>query len=501
MNLSIVKKNFIAFVVLCVALVGMALSAVNLAHATTLRVVQTPTVHLYTGENSTATTVRITPYPKDLDGTKLTITDFGTNPTFTVDPKITNYEEIESFTSITDNGDNTATLTGVSRDLTSKYPYTTAGTGKTHGAGATVVFGNNPQVYGRLAAPENPQSWTDVQTYASTTAPRYDVSPSNAQWAVAPGTQLVNLDKLNATAIAGASNSSETTNGIVELATGVEAASSTFIGGTGGRLVLAASLATSSPWAQATTTIVATGRDGRINPLFMSTSTTVTYTFGNMVSNSGVFASASSTFMGTTTIAASNASTTALVLNGLPYQMPAVRGASSTVLTENGYGHLTYEVPDWRLLAATTTTGVLASTTVPSIAAATDLRVVVDIPNQSSGFQVANIQFNSDSTGVYQWSETTQTGTATTDSGVSSLRFANNNAQQITAQFNITNVAARPKTVTGLVTGVNGSSAGTNYTFWGVWNNSSAQITSVTVGCGLASCPVGTQIRVYGSNQ
>ncbi len=133
-----------------------------------LKFVQTPAIALYTGLSAVATTARITPYPVDLNGVKLTITDFGNLPTITVDPKISGYEEIISFTGITDNGDNTATLTGLSRNLDSKYPYTGTGTGKTHGASAVIVFSDNPQTFGRLAGKDNDETITGQWTFVNT---------------------------------------------------------------------------------------------------------------------------------------------------------------------------------------------------------------------------------------------------------------------------------------------------------------------------------------------
>lgn len=133
--------------------------------ATNTKLVQTPAVALYTGISAAATSMRVTPYPVDLDGVKLTITDFGTNPTCTVDPKVSGFEEIIRFTAITDNGDNTATLTISGRDMQSKYPYTGTGTGKAHGSGAIVVFSDNPQVYSRFAAKDNDEVITATWTF------------------------------------------------------------------------------------------------------------------------------------------------------------------------------------------------------------------------------------------------------------------------------------------------------------------------------------------------
>lgn len=130
-----------------------------------LKINQTPAVALYSGLSAAGTSMVITPYPVDLDGTKLTMSDFGSLGYCTVDPKISGYEEIISFTGITDNGDGTATLTGLSRDLTSKYPYTTSGTGKQHGSSAVVVFSNNPQIYGRLAGKDNDETITGLWSF------------------------------------------------------------------------------------------------------------------------------------------------------------------------------------------------------------------------------------------------------------------------------------------------------------------------------------------------
>lgn len=272
------------------------------------RVVQTPVYHLYTGESGTATTARITPYPTDLDGVKLTMTDFGTTPTVTIDPGLKNIEEIESFTGITDNGDNTATLTGLSRDLASKYPYTTAGTGRTHGSGATIVFGNNPQIYGRLAALENPNTWSAVQTFASTSQPVYDGNPSFSNPLALPDIAYV-----LGVAISGAGTSTENTMGIVRLATfgqvGTGIASST----SGAPYVIENKFA-SSTYNGSTVfqgEIPALRSSFNIDPNFIATSSGNNYVWGGIqnfnatttvTGAGGLQVSATSTFTGTTTM-------------------------------------------------------------------------------------------------------------------------------------------------------------------------------------------------------
>lgn len=139
--------------------------------------VQTQAVALYSGLSAAATSMVITPYPRDIQtNTKLTFADFGTSPSLTIDPKIPGYEEICTFTGITDNGDNTATLTGLTRNLIGQDPYITSGTGKTHGASAVVVFTDNPQMYARLASKENANTFTQQNIFQGY-APQTDTDP------------------------------------------------------------------------------------------------------------------------------------------------------------------------------------------------------------------------------------------------------------------------------------------------------------------------------------
>lgn len=135
--------------------------------STPVRFVQTPAIALYSPMASTDASAVVAPYPLDLDGVKLTMTDFGTVAYMTVDPKVSGFEEIISFTGIVDNGNNTATLIGLTRDLQSKYPYTGSGTGKSHGSSALVVFSDNPQVYAAFGALANDNIWVGQQTFTS----------------------------------------------------------------------------------------------------------------------------------------------------------------------------------------------------------------------------------------------------------------------------------------------------------------------------------------------
>lgn len=341
--------------------------AIAFASATTLRVVQTPTIHLYSGMSSTATSARIAPYPKDLDGNKLTITDFGSVPTFTVDPKVTGVEEILSFTGITDNGDNTATLTGLTHDLASKYPYTTSGIGRTHGANSILVFSNNPQLYGRLAGKENDETITGAWIF-----PTFD--PSRAGIAsdidTAVNTAFVTFGQLSRQAVAGAANASETAKGLVQLGTALQVASSSSSGSTAARLVIPSSMATDTPQIGCAVGYTATAGagcsvvaqlTGKIRQTFLDIFTTINTWAGNQIFNANV------------TIAASNISTANLTLNALAYKWPSTRAASSTVLSEDGSGNLTFEpghqIYSAAFIAGSTATNAYATTSLMSLPA------------------------------------------------------------------------------------------------------------------------------------
>lgn len=186
-----------------------------------------------------------------------------------------------------------------------------------------------------------------------------DTAPSVVHYA--PGTvisssdgqALVNVNLLNATAISGAPNSSETVNGISQLATGLQAASSTSIGSTLARLVIPASLSTSSPGIAGLWNVI-TGNDGKIQSSFLN-GTTENYSFNGSTTIASSTISGNLTVQGSTTLAAN--SINKLTLNTVPYQLPSTQGAANTLLTNNGSGVLSWASSSY--LVGTTT----ASTT------------------------------------------------------------------------------------------------------------------------------------------
>lgn len=192
------------------------------------------------GISSAATSIKLTSL-KTPDGTVITTTQLvsGVGGVYyiTIEPSTTKKETV-SCTAVTQNSDGSALLTGCIRGLQFTYPYTaSASLAYSHSGGSSVVLSNSPQLY------------NDIISY------------------------------VNSVAIAGAPDSSLTVKGIVQLATGLQQASSTAIGGgsTSAPLVLYTANATSTYGNGSTSglKVVVTQNNGFIDQGFLATSTFV----------------------------------------------------------------------------------------------------------------------------------------------------------------------------------------------------------------------------------
>lgn len=300
------------------------------------------TYRLFSSIGSADTSITLTSFKEPVSNIPYTMSYLNSSVEYgTIAPLTTNSEFI-SFTGITQNSDGTATITGIVRGLARTPGSGSCLTASTtlevaHPAQTGFIISNSPCFQNEYAVKQNAQSITGVWTFASTSAPVYDADPGAAFFTTAPGTTLINLAQLQRQVFAGAANASEIVAGLVELATGREAASSTSIGGTGARLVLPASLATSTPAGNATTTVVVTQLDGKINPLFIATSSAYTYTWNASTTFAGLL-----NLLGTTSIAANVALGKGLCLNGVCYTAPATQGSAGNVLQNNGSGTLSW---------------------------------------------------------------------------------------------------------------------------------------------------------------
>jgi len=159
-----------------------------------------------------------------------------------------------------------------------------------------------------------------------------------------------------ATAVSGASDADESTKGIVELATGAESASSTITGGTGARLVPSNTYSTSSPYTSGSWAVW-TMANAKIKQTFWDLTEAFNLTGTVRIKN----------------LNASSTSANPIVLNGISFNTPGTDGASSTVLTTNGSGTLTFNAPQNQVIG-------LASGRVTSVASATTSLATISIP-------------------------------------------------------------------------------------------------------------------------
>ncbi len=117
------------------------------------------------GITSTATTIGVQTF-QDPGGDDVTTSLIGTTAYATLEPG-TSREEIISFTGVTHSStDDTATLTGVTRNLDYVSPYTQiSATGFAHAGGTLVVVSNNPQLYENFASTANTETINEVWTF------------------------------------------------------------------------------------------------------------------------------------------------------------------------------------------------------------------------------------------------------------------------------------------------------------------------------------------------
>ncbi len=444
---------------------------------------------LQSGISASQSTVTLTSFQEPESEIPYTMSYLNTDIVYgTISPTSGNSEFV-SFSGITQNGNGTATLTGVVRGL-ARTPGVTGCVASSTLAnpypGQTKFILSNPACFYKefLALRTNATS-SAVLTFGSTTPPRYDSVGAQASGTYnATTSEFASILYVNSISFSGAPNATESVKGISELATQAEMAASTNLGGTAASLVLQSQYATSSPGSAGFWSVV-TNSAAKIAQVFLDL--TQSFTFSGGLTSSA-----------TTTIAASNASTTALVLNGLPYEISTTRGASSTVLAENGYGHLSWFRPEFSLIAATTTGGAIATTTLSGIPSAQDLMIVIDVLDTTS----VHMQFNGDTSSIYDWGGLDFNGAAIGNqentSAIRLVKGATTGARF--SHINIRNITARTKMVSGQTVSDN-AALNENWVNFGVWANTSAQISSISIGCFPATCPSGTVIRVYGSNQ
>lgn len=199
------------------------------------------------GISSSQTTITLTNF--DLAGSTqdLRISDFGNLGCGTIEPGHSTRQEFISFTGVTQNSDDTATLTGVVRGLQPVSPYTASTTLQyTHSGGSSFILSNSPPCFYESYANLNASSTiSNLWTYK--VYPEIASGVGNATTSL----QFTTKNYVDNVVNQGAATSTQTLGGISELATQLEIASTTDLG-VARPLVLHTLFSTSTPDLSAT---------------------------------------------------------------------------------------------------------------------------------------------------------------------------------------------------------------------------------------------------------
>ncbi len=178
-----------------------------------------------------------------INGTLLTMTDFGLKGFGTLEPGNGTLEEQIVFTGVTQNSNGTATLTGVSTVLMIS-PYTaSSGLAQTHAGSTTFVLSNTSGYYDQFVAKDDDATITGKYTF-----PNGANTPVLGASYVAPtsDTQVASKKYVDDVSIVGGTNATTTTQGLVQLPLQAQVDAKTLIGSTGAALAITPDLVRST---------------------------------------------------------------------------------------------------------------------------------------------------------------------------------------------------------------------------------------------------------------
>ena len=433
------------------------------------------------GITATANTIQVTSFQTP-DGRPLTMSMFGQIGYGTLEPGTSKLEDI-TFSGITQNSNGTALLTGVSRGVDFISPYTASTTlAKAHSGGSVFILSNTAGFYGQQFLLANQMGTSTASMIFSSTTPPYYDSPANqaAGSYISTTSELASVAYVNKVAFNGAPNATPGTKGIVDIATALQAASSSQSGVASSIRVLPAGIATDTPNTQTRASVV----------LMTDLTGYLRQTWLNLATASWSFA-ASSLYP--------------LVLNTVSYAFPSVQGSANSVLTNDGSGNLSWG-STWVLLTSTTTSQAMAFATT-TFSAATYLKVQMYVAGDSSGNSSYELYFNSDRTASYGTNSSGPTVAGSTN------YTAQNNASYIDTSVGTTspmflnmelyNASAVKKFGTFTATSQGFGAASPLFVNGGlVWNNTGSQITGIVLMSNFGGYNItgGTIINVYGHN-
>ena len=425
------------------------------------------------------TTITLSSF-KSRSGIPWTMSLLNTDIVFaTIDPS-TNSSEFVSFTGIVQNVNGTATLTGVTRGLMDFYPYTASSTmQRAHAGQATFIISDAPQVFNEYAAKRNNEYISGIWGFGALPI---------ASTTCTVGTQFCNKDYIDSVVVGGAPPAGYVIPGIGIVATGLQMASST-----------ASTTYTAIPYPNLLTAENSTSTsNGTVSALHAIISDNAGKLATSWISNSYhyIFGSLFATNASTTNATTTNLGITGdrLSVNGVEYRYPAVQGVASTTLVNNGSGTLSWNTPEWTLVASTTLTGSTATTT---LTVPTRNYYMVKVRIVTSGNHGAALIFNGDTGANYAtkpFIDNASNACALTN--ILCVSPINSGSD-----FNFTfQISGRPTTLVKPITWTGWEISGNQYMDGGGdWNNTSSGITSIGFGAIDANMQAGSQMQVWAS--
>lgn len=166
--------------------------------------------------SSTQNTIQLQSFADPITAVPYTMTLLNTSIGFgTIQPKTSSVEFV-SFTGITQNSDGTALLTGVVRGLQRYYPFTTnAAYQLPHSGQSTFILSDMPQLFQEYAGIGSNNIFSGTQEFQGVAT--FDVSPIVPTPLSSATTAAASVAYVNAIAIAGAPDASNTVIGITKL--------------------------------------------------------------------------------------------------------------------------------------------------------------------------------------------------------------------------------------------------------------------------------------------
>lgn len=188
--------------------------------------------------SSTQTSILLTSFKVPVTGTNITMTTMNTSIAYGTLAPGTSSAELISFTGVSQAGDGTATLTGVTRGLDKEYPYTEDSDFKQPHAGQTIfILSDAPQVFNSYPAKVNSETISGQWTFP--TGGTASAALVGATY-VAPvqNNEIATKKYIDDIAISGSPDATTSVKGIIQLPTQAQSEAGTATGSTSATLVV-----------------------------------------------------------------------------------------------------------------------------------------------------------------------------------------------------------------------------------------------------------------------